>query len=194
MWTHLSLFPGGIAKAGVPQIFGVNPPRWSIKSKNNRWSNPPCSFPAPFGNLLELPTPFRFFALRHLGDEAAARQTIGDSVLGYYYDLDEPHRGWVAQLDQGIRQGGQAMGWFIGRFAAELFQHRIVAGLGLRPRNRQCRQRSRSACLTGLLQKPLRRHQHALQSVTVSTARSLVPCVAATAKAKRTCFRRWGIC
>ncbi len=116
LWTQLALFPGGVSKAGLPQIFGAEAAALANEiEKQSLVEASFAQFPAPFGHLLELPTPFRFFALRHLGAEAIARQAIGEAVLGYYYDL-----GWVAQLDQGIRQSGQAMGWFISRFAAEL--------------------------------------------------------------------------
>lgn len=124
LWAQLALFPGGVAKAGLPQIFGDEAAGLANEiEKQSLVESTFGHFPAPFGNLLELPTPFRYFALRHLpaGDEAAARQSIGEAVLRYYYDFpEEPHRGCVGLLDQGIRQGGQAMGAFITRFNSEL--------------------------------------------------------------------------
>lgn len=123
LWTQLALFPGGVAKAGLPQIFGPEAARLANEiEKQSLVEAAFTDFRAPFGHLLELPTPFRHFALRHLpaGDEAAARQAIGEAVLGYYYDLDEPHRGWVAQLDTSLQGSGSAMGAFIARFNAEL--------------------------------------------------------------------------
>ncbi|HKQ78331.1 MAG TPA: CHAT domain-containing protein [Blastocatellia bacterium] len=124
LWTQLALFPGGVSKAALPKIFGDEAA--ALANEIEMQSLVESSFahlPAPFGHLLELPTPFRLFALRHLpaGDEAAARQTIGEAVLRYYFDLpEEPHRGWVGLLDQSIREGGAAMGAFIARFNAEL--------------------------------------------------------------------------
>ncbi|MGH9754741.1 MAG: tetratricopeptide repeat protein [Blastocatellia bacterium] len=122
LWAQLALFPGGVSKDGLAAIFGAEAagPANEIE-KQSLVESSYDHFPAPFGNLLELPTPFRFFALRHLpaGDEATARQSIGESVLRYYHDFpEEPHRGWVGLLDQ--RCSGQAMGAFIDRFNAEL--------------------------------------------------------------------------
>ena len=124
LWAQLALFPGGVSKAGLPHIFGAEAA--DLANEIERQSLVESSynhFPAPFGHLLELPTPFRYFALRHLpaGDEAAARQTIGEAVLRYYFDFpEEPHRGWVGLLNQSITSSGAAMAAFIARFNAEL--------------------------------------------------------------------------
>lgn len=124
LWTQLALFPGGVSKAGLPQIFGGEAA--GLANEIEKQSLVEASFthfPAPFGNLLELPTPFRYFALRHLpaGDEAAARRTIGEAVLRYYHDFrEEPHRGWVGTLEEVRLQSGAAMAAFIARFNAEL--------------------------------------------------------------------------
>lgn len=113
LWTQLALFPGGISKAGVPQIFGAESAALVNQiEKQSLVESAFTHFPAPFGNLLELPTPFRFFALRHLGDEAAARQTIGESVLRYYFDSR-----WVDRLDEEFCQGTTGIA---SRFKAEL--------------------------------------------------------------------------
>ncbi|HMZ17489.1 MAG TPA: tetratricopeptide repeat protein, partial [Blastocatellia bacterium] len=121
LWTQLALFPSGVSKAGLPQIFGAQSAALANEiEKQSLVEASFTEFPAPFGHLLELPTPFRFFALRHLGDEKAARQTIGEAVLQYYFDLDKPHRGWVAQLDRNLQGSGRAMAAFIARFDAEL--------------------------------------------------------------------------
>ncbi len=124
LWAQLALFPGGVSKAGLTAIFGAEAAGLANEiEKQSLVESSYDHFPAPFGNLLELPTPFRYFALRHLpaGDEAAARQAIGEAVLRYYRDFpEEPHRGWVSLLNQRITSSGQAMGAFIARFNAEL--------------------------------------------------------------------------
>ncbi|MGH9936489.1 MAG: tetratricopeptide repeat protein, partial [Blastocatellia bacterium] len=124
LWSQLALFPGGVSKAGLSRIFGDGATELAGEiERQSLVEFPYAFFPPPFNDLMELPTPFRFFALRQLpaGGEAAARQAIGESALRYYFDFDdEPHRGWAGALDQTIRQSGELMGAFILRFNAEL--------------------------------------------------------------------------
>ena len=155
LWAQLALFPGGVSKAGLPQIFGDEAAGLANEiEKQSLVEASFAHFSAPFGNLLELPTPFRYFALRHLptGDEAAARQAIGEAVLRYYEDFpEEPHRGWVGLLDQSIRESGAAMGEFITRFNAELPS--IESWLDWAYDHEPCQSnRARAPRLTALLQ------------------------------------------
>lgn len=145
-YALLSLFPGGLSDEGAAAIFGSEArdllPLIHDESLLER--------AAP--DLVYLPGPFRFFAERQLAEGVAAAQTRwGEAALRFYCDFDdEPHLGWVKQLDQRLHQSGEAMGQVIARYALELPS--IEAWLDWAYQHEPCRAgRSRGAQLTGLL-------------------------------------------
>jgi len=121
LYANLALFPGGVTDAGVAAIFGEHARAWltdiEAQSLLERLFTE-----LPSAELLYLPTPFRFFAERQLPTGLLAEQNIyGEAVLRFYFDFpEEPHRGWVNQLDDLLTGAGEAMGAVIARYAAEL--------------------------------------------------------------------------
>ncbi|MCE7980231.1 MAG: NACHT domain-containing protein, partial [Caldilinea sp. CFX5] len=116
LYAHLALFPGGLPDAGVTAIFG------EAGARQARLIEGQSLLERPFPDLLYLPTPFRFFALRQLPTSvAAAQEQLGATVLRFYFDLpDEEHRGWVNQLDEALTSAGDAMGALVNRYETEL--------------------------------------------------------------------------
>jgi tetratricopeptide (TPR) repeat protein len=121
LYANLALFPGGVTEAGVAAIFGEHARVWladiEAQSLLERLFTD-----LPSAELLYLPTPFRFFAERQLPTGLLAAQNIhGEAGLRFYFDFpEEPHRGWVNQLDSFLVGAGEAMGAIIARYAAEL--------------------------------------------------------------------------
>ncbi len=111
----LALFPGGLAEAGLPAIFGQPASGWLAAIEDQSLVE------RPFANLVYLPAPFRFFAERHLpGAVAAVRKQWGAATLGFYYHLDDNSAGWVEELNSDLTHAGEAMGAVIARYATEL--------------------------------------------------------------------------
>jgi tetratricopeptide (TPR) repeat protein len=114
-YPYLALFPGGLPEDGLEPIFGPQARRWAAEAENQ------ALLERPWPDLLYLPTPFRLFALRLLGDETAARARHGEAALRFYFDFDdEPHVGWVKWLDKALRESGEAMPAAIARYVQEL--------------------------------------------------------------------------
>jgi tetratricopeptide (TPR) repeat protein len=146
LYPWLSLFPGGVSEEGVAAIFGADAQRLLPLIQDE------SLLERPVAGLIYLPSPFRFFAERQLPDGLAAAQARwGEAVLRFYYNFqDEPHLGWVSQLDQMLRGAGEAMGLVIARYALELPS--IEAWLDWAYEHEPCQGgRSRGARLTGLL-------------------------------------------
>jgi len=114
-YPYLALFPGGLPEDGLEPIFGPQARQWAAEAENQ------ALLERPWSDLLYLPTPFRLFALRLLGDETAARARHGEAVLRFYFDFDdEPHVGWVTWLDRALRESGEAMPAAVARYVQEL--------------------------------------------------------------------------
>ena len=142
----LGLFPGGVTEEGVAAIFG--PERRGLLPLIQDES----LLERPVPDLVYLPTPFRFFAERQLpGGLPAAQARWGEAALRHYFDFDdEPHLGWVTQLDQALQSSGDAMGAVIARYALELPS--FESWLDWAYEHEPCRDgRSRGAQLTYLL-------------------------------------------
>ncbi|MCP4209898.1 MAG: CHAT domain-containing protein, partial [Halieaceae bacterium] len=116
LYPYLALFPGGLPQEGIEFVFGPESgelvPAIEDESLLER----------PLSDLLYLPTPFRFFAERHLpAGLQAAQAEYGPSALSYYYAYeDEPHVGRVHVFDTLLAQAGEAMGAVIDRYTLEL--------------------------------------------------------------------------
>ncbi len=74
----LALFPGGLPEAGLEPVFGPQAREWVRKIENQ------ALLERPWPDLLYLPTPFRLFAERLLGDADEARARWGPAVLRFY--------------------------------------------------------------------------------------------------------------
>ena len=154
LFAQLGLFPGGVPRHALPFIFGDGADQLGKLIENQSLVELPFAhLDPPFGDLLVLPAPFRFFALRQLPNgEAAARDALGEAALKFYQDFeDEPHLGWVGILDRASGRGGQNMGAFIARYQAELpsFETWLDWGYAHEP---CANHKSRAARLTGLLE------------------------------------------
>ena len=114
-YPYLALFPGGLPEEGLEPIFGPQARQWAAEAENQ------ALLERPWPDLLYLPTPFRLFALRLLGDETAARARHGEAALRFYFNFDdEPHVGWVKWLDKALQESGEAMPAAIARYVQEL--------------------------------------------------------------------------
>ena len=145
-YPYLALFPGGLPETGLEPIFGPQARRWAAEAENQ------ALLERPWPDLLYLPTPFRLFALRLLGDETAARARYGEAVLRFYFDFDdEPHLGWVKWLDKALLEGGEATPLARARYAQELPS--IEAWLDWALEHEPCREgRLRAPHLAALLE------------------------------------------
>jgi tetratricopeptide (TPR) repeat protein len=113
LYAYLGLFPGGVPKAALPALFGLQAAAQADAIQKHGLVEMPFShFPAPLHDLLYLPAPFAAFARRRL--PANARDALGARALEWYYDT-----GWVGALDAALSAGGAATGAFIARYAAE---------------------------------------------------------------------------
>ncbi len=154
LYPYLALFPGGLPEAGVEPIFGPGARRRVAAIEKEGLLE------RPWPDLLELPAPFRFFALRHLPEpEAEARARYGEAVLRFYFDADLDERGhikdatgWVPALDEGLQKAGEAMPLARARYEQELPS--IEAWLDWAYDHEPCREGrpARAAHLTALLQ------------------------------------------
>ncbi len=146
LYPYLALFPGGLPEAGVEPMFGSGARRRVAAIENE------SLLERPWPDLLYLPVPFRFFAERYLPEpQPEARARYGEAVLRFYCDFpEEPHVGWVSQLDMALSQGGEAVPLARARYEQELPS--IEAWLDWAYEYEPCREgRARAAHLTALL-------------------------------------------
>ncbi|MEM7134442.1 MAG: tetratricopeptide repeat protein, partial [Chloroflexota bacterium] len=114
LFAQLSLFPSGLKDDGIPAIFGSPARRLLYQIEEQSLVE------RPFSDLVELPAPFRAFALRLLPDRDEMQAQIGPQALAFYYTIEEDGSGWVEVLANALIRGGDQMGGLIARYEAEL--------------------------------------------------------------------------